>query len=104
VGKELSGALLGEPSQARPRLARAWLLDTATCLAPGPVLLTDIDLLFESAWALDPVALLRSASRSALLIVAWPGAYEQDTLAYAVPEHSAYRTWHRPDVHIIGLT
>ena len=56
VGKELSGALLGEPSQARPRLARAWLLSTATRQAPGPIVLTDIDLLFEPAWALDPLA------------------------------------------------
>ena len=103
VGKELSGALLGEPAQARPRLARAWLLNTTTRLAPGPVLLTDIDLLFEPAWALDPLALLRSASRSARLVVVWPGTREQDTLAYAVPEHSAYRTWHRPDVQIINL-
>ncbi|MCX6028262.1 MAG: BREX-3 system P-loop-containing protein BrxF [Chloroflexi bacterium] len=104
VGKELSGALLGEPAQARPRLARAWLLATVSRLAPGPILLTDIDLLFEPAWALDPVALFRSASHSARLIVAWPGAYEQGTLAYAVPEHSAYRPWHRPDVQILDLS
>ena len=104
VGKVLSGALLGEPAQARPRLARAWLLDPAIRLEPGPVLLIDIDLLFEPAWALDPLAMLRAASRSARLIVAWPGTYELDILAYAVPEHSAYRTWHHPDVQIINLT
>jgi hypothetical protein len=66
--------------------------------------MTDIDLLFEPTWALDPLALLRSASRSARLIVAWPGTYAHDTLAYAVPEHSAYRTWRRPGVHIMNLT
>jgi len=103
VGKELSGLLLNEPPQARARLARSWLLNTATRQAPGPLVLTDVDLLFEPAWALDPLALFRSASRSARLIVAWPGNHAQDVLAYAVPEHSAYRTWHHPGVHIINL-
>jgi hypothetical protein len=104
VGRELSKTLLEEPAQARPRLARAWLLSTATRQAPGLVVLINIDLLFEPAWVLDPLALLRSASRSARLIVAWPGTYAQDTLAYAIPEHSAYRTWYHPDVHIINLS
>lgn len=103
VGRELSSVLLNEPPQAHPRMARTWLHDATTRQAPGPVVLTDIDLLFEPVWVLDPLALFRSASRSARLIVAWPGTYTQDVLAYAVPEHSAYRTWARPNVPISDL-
>lgn len=103
LGKELSGVLLNEPLQARPRLARTWLFDTVGLRAHDHLVLTDIDLLFEPAWALDPLTLFRSASRSVRLIVAWPGTHTQSVLAYAIPEHNAHRTWLRPGVSIIDL-
>ncbi len=103
AGRELSSLLLGEPVQARPRSARAWLLDSVARRAPGPAVLSDIDLLFEPAWALDPLALFRSAARSTRLVVAWPGTHLGGVLAYAAPDHGAYRTWPRPGVGVVTL-
>jgi acyl-CoA reductase-like NAD-dependent aldehyde dehydrogenase len=37
------------------------------------------------------------------LIVMWPGTYRNGVLAYAVPEHSHYRTWNDPQVTITVL-
>jgi hypothetical protein len=65
-------------------------------MAPGPVLCTEVDLLFEPSLKLDPLRLVRDASKRTRLIVAWPGSYVDDVLAYAVPEHHHYRTWHKP--------
>src|SRR6266545_2970158 len=54
VGADLSEALLREPPAAYPRVASAWLEQRTIELGPDPVLLTEIDLLFEPALRLDP--------------------------------------------------
>lgn len=84
-----------ERQRSVPRLLSAAI---RTASPPGPLLVTQIDLLFEPSLGLDPLALLRSASRQRTLMVAWPGSYESGVLAYAVPEHSHYRTWPKPDL------
>ena len=69
-------------------------------ISPGPVLCTNIDLLFEPTLKLDPLRLMRDVSRVTRLVVAWPGSYVDNVLAYAVPDHSHYRTWRKPEVLI----
>ena len=71
---------------------------------PGPVLCTDIDLLFEPALHLDPLALFRDNSRAVTIIVAWPGTFTANVLSYAVPKHAHYRTWRNPDVQVCPLS
>ncbi len=104
VGRELGDALLAEPPQHRSRAARRWISARLGEMAPGPVLCTGIDLLFEPALSLDPLRLFRDAGRTARLVIAWPGTYRDDILAYAVPDHSHYRTWRKPNVSITTLT
>jgi hypothetical protein len=106
IGRELSAALLPEPPARRPGAARRWVEIRLRELAPAgrsPVLCTEIDLLFEPTLRLDPLRLLREASRATLLVVAWPGSYADDVLAYAVPEHGHYHTWRQPGVTIVCL-
>jgi len=106
VGRELGATLLSEPPARRPGAARRWLEARLREVAPAngsPVLCLDIDLLFEPTLRLDPLRLLRDASRATRIVVAWPGSYTDDVLAYAVPEHGHYRTWRRPDVPITCL-
>jgi len=47
IGQELSAALLSEPPKRRSRAARRWMESRLSEMAPGPVLCTEIDLLFE---------------------------------------------------------
>ena len=101
VGRELSAALLPEPPRQRPRRVQPWMMARMVALAPGPVVCTEIDLLFEPALELEPLVLLRRVSRVAKLVVAWPGSYADGALAYAVPEHVHYRTWSRPEVDVV---
>ena len=103
VGRELSAALLPELVRHRSRAARQWVAERCTSLAPGPILLTEIDLLFAPSLQLDPLSLLTSVSRSCRLVVAWPGEYTGETLTYAVPEHRHYRAWRRPQAAIMAL-
>jgi hypothetical protein len=103
VGAELSAALLDKSPGLRPREADRRLVDRVAQAAPGPVVCTEIDLLFAPALDLDPLRLFARASRFAHVVVAWPGSYDGEVLAYAVPEHGHYRMWTRPDVGIVRL-
>lgn len=104
VGQELSANLLAETPRRRPLRANRWMKTRIGDLAPGPALCTEIDLLFEPTLSLNPLRLFKDASRITRLVVTWPGAYEGDVLAYAVPDHSRYRTWRRPEVAIARMT
>lgn len=98
VGYSLSEALLPIAPQQRSRQAARILPQLTKKYALGPLVCTDIDLLFEPSLSLDPFVLLRQISRQIKLIVTWPGTYQDNTLAYAVPEHGHYRTWYAPDL------
>lgn len=101
VGQELGDVLLSELPQHRSRVARQWMPVRLGDVAPGPVLCTEIDLLFDPTLELDPLGLLRDVSRLCQMVVAWPGSYRGDVLAYAVPDHSHYRTWRKPAVDVV---
>jgi len=106
VGAQLSAALLDTAPKRRPQKASHILTDAISELAPGPILCGDVDLLFEPSLQLDPLRLLREASRLTPLVVLWPGQYQAHVLCYAVPEHTHYRTWRSTELCdgcIIGL-
>ncbi len=103
VGRELSPVLLAEIPQRRSRAVRQWMKTQLRNISSGPVLCTNIDLLFDPTLKLDPLRLIRDASRVTRLVVTWPGSYVDDVLAYAVPDHSYYRTWRKPEVFIKAL-
>jgi len=87
----------------RSREAQRWMKTRLGELSPGPVLCTEIDLLFEPTLELDPLRLLCDIGRITRLVVTWPGSYLHDLLAYAVPDHSHYRTWRNPEVYVTLL-
>lgn len=94
----LSQHLLNVAPRRRPLMAPKAFSQIIRENQPGPLVCNEIDLLFEPTLALDPLRLLREASRHATLVVLWPGTYTGDTLAYAVPEHANYQTWVQPDL------
>lgn len=98
IGSLLSQALLPVAPKQRPRQAKRTFADTVQAHVPGPVLCTDIDLLFEPSLYLDPLRLLREASRQARLVVIWPGTFANGVLAYATPSHAHYQTWTQTDL------
>jgi hypothetical protein len=103
VGGQLAAALLSEPPSHRPRLAQHWMEDRLSQMAPGPVLCTEIDLLFHPDLKLDPLMLLRRASRVTRVVATWPGNYVDDVLSYAVPEHAHYRVFRQPEALVLVL-
>ncbi len=103
IGRNLSGALLAEPPRRRGRAVQGYLTERLAAAGPGPLLLADLDLLFEPGLELEPPTLLRRLSRTARLAVAWPGSYAGSVLSYAVPAHAHYRSWRRPELPVVVL-
>lgn len=98
LGAVLSEALRDVVPHQRAQTTHAVLCAALSPVAPGPLLCGEIDLLFEPSLQLDPLRLLREVSRSATIIVLWPGTSLAGTLAYAVPAHHHYRTWRSTDL------
>ncbi len=95
VSRLLADALIEQPPARRSTLAGTALDSALAQLRPGPLICTDLVLLFEPSLALDPLALLRQWSRRLPVVACWPGAYSEEGLAYAVAEHGHYRLWRK---------
>lgn len=102
IGKSLSADMISGQVSG-PSTVQAWLVEQVRGMNPDPVLLHGIDLLFEPSFKLNPLAIFQQASRFTPLIVFWPGAFTNQVLAYAVPEHHHYRTWRNPEASIMNL-
>jgi hypothetical protein len=98
VSEILAQPLYNVAPNQRPRQSARLFTGTLQQYAPGPLLCHDIDLLFHPSLRLDPLRLLHDAGRQSVVVVAWPGTSDSNTLAYAVPEHAHYRTWPRSDL------
>jgi hypothetical protein len=88
------------PSQVERRLRR--ILDK-----PSPLLIDHIELLFEPELELDPLRALKSLSRHATLVVAWPGVVVDGYMTYAVtghPHHRRYTAREWDDVIVVPIS
>src|SRR5687767_15152734 len=102
IGGSLSRALRDVAPRHRVGAVQRWMGQELGRAGPGPVVCTEIDLLFEprldlaGELRLDPLDLLVRTGRQVRLAVAWPGGFDGQRLTYAVPEHAHYRIWTRP--------
>jgi hypothetical protein len=104
INQDLSAYLLTSTEIDRSHLTRQWLVDTLRNMAPGPVICSDIDLLFEPSLHLDPLFIFRQISRQVSLIILWPGEYKDGTLSYAQSDHQHYHFWRNPEgLNIMGV-
>lgn len=68
-----------------------------------PVLLDNIELLFDVSLKLNPLALLKKISRNRPVISSWNGTVEYNRLNYAVPGHPQYSHYDLDDIIVINL-
>jgi len=93
IGKAVSKFLITQEEGDRSQAANRYLVDNLLEKSPGPILCSDIDLLFHPSLNLDPLGLFKQISRNTSLIILWPGSYRDGVLSYAQPEHKHYRFW-----------
>ena len=98
LNHKLSDALQNMPPEKRQLEIPHILTEMIYNHGDGPLLCTDITLLFEPDFQLDPLQLFLTASKTTCLIISWPGSYQNKRLAYAVPDHAHYRVWTTSDL------
>ena len=103
VNKELSKILVSKPNVNFLGDIVSWFYSIIDKHKISPIIIRDIDFLFEPSFKLDPLVIFRQASRNRKLLVFWPGEYINNKLSYATPEHAHYRTWGNPGIEILNV-
>ena len=103
LSKEISELLITEPRSEYAYRIVDWISKQINEPESEPVLLRDIDLLFDPSLRLDPLTLFKQLSKDKALIVLWPGNFSNNNLSYASPEHAHFRNWANPGVEIIQV-
>jgi hypothetical protein len=95
---ELARLLLELSAGQRPLETRRLLEELVEQAGSGPLLVDNLELLFEPSLHTDPLGLFKSLARHRLLVAAWPGRFQAERLNYAIPGHPEYREYHRSDL------
>jgi hypothetical protein len=103
VNLALSQRLLDLTSKERPLRVRRLLAVVIDEQSGDTIALDNIELLFDPALRLEPLACLQGLSRNKTLIVAWGGVYVGNVLTYAEPGHPEYRRYDRPQAAVFLL-
>jgi hypothetical protein len=79
------------------------ILDQIADQSPSPVLLDNLEILFDKTLQQDPLRLLQSISRNRTVLASWSGAINSGRLLYAAIGHSEYRRYDSVDTLIVCM-
>ncbi len=69
----------------------------------SPVVLDNLEILFDKGLKQDPLRLLQGLSRNRSMVVSWNGTSTDGRLLYAEMEHPEYRSYESVDALIVGM-
>lgn len=102
VNLALSGKLLElTPKQRSLRLQG--ILDEIVKPAKSPVVLDNLEILFDKDLQQDPLRLLQGLSRNRVIVASWNGTVNSGRLLYAEASHPEYRSYDSIDVMIVEM-
>lgn len=102
VNLALSGELLElTPKQRALRLPG--ILDQIADQALSPVVLDNLEILFDKDLQQDPLRLLQGISRNRAVVASWNGSMNAGRLSYAEAGHPEYRSYDAVDALIVGM-
>jgi|SRR5579859_3061087 len=102
VNLELSRRLLELTERQRALRLTSLLEDAVGPIGDDPVLLDNLELLFDRNLRQDPLRLLQSLGRRRIVIAAWGGQVVGGYLTYAEPDHADYRRYPASELVVIG--
>lgn len=102
VNLSLSGKLLELTAKQRI-LKLPGILDQIVGQPQSPVVLDNLELLFDKNLKQDPLRLLQSVSRNRTVLASWNGNLKSGRLLYAELGHPEYRIYDPTDVLIVGM-
>jgi len=102
VNLEISQRMLELPKIKRARQADRLFRDWLAATNSEPVVLDNLEVLFDPTLKLDPLRLLKSSSRNHTIVASWNGTLHDGLLTYAEPDHPEHRSYR--DVEILTVT
>ena len=102
VNLEISQRMLELPKLRRARQADRIFRDWVAATGSDPLVLDNLEVLFDSGLQLDPLRLLQASSRNHTLVASWSGTLHDGVLVYAEPDHPEYRVYR--DVAAVTVT
>lgn len=102
VNLALSGELLELTSKQRS-LRLPGILDQIADQAQSPVVLDNLEILFDKDLQQDPLRLLQSISRNRAVVASWNGTMNSGRLLYAETGHPEYRSYDSVDALIVSM-
>lgn len=102
INLELSGKLLELTAKQRP-LRLPGILDQIADQAQLPVVLDNLEILFDKDLKQNPLRLLQTISRNRVVVASWNGIVNSGRLLYAKTGHPEYRSDDSVDALIVGM-
>jgi len=102
INLALSNELLELTSKQRS-LRLPEILDQIADKAGSPVVLDNLEILFDKELNQDPLRLLQGLSRNRTVVASWNGTFAGGRLSYAEPGHPEYRNYDSVDTVIVGM-
>jgi len=96
-------AVLLELTAKQRTLRLPQLLNDIVVNVQAPVLLDNIEILFDTVLKQDPLRLLKGISRDHTILATWNGTMRNGKLLYAEPDHPEYRSYDVDDMLIVGM-
>ena len=93
VNLELSRRMLELTERQRALQLRRVLQEIVNNCGDEPILLDNIEVIFDVGLKQDPLRLLQGLSRTKTVVAAWNGTIVGDSLTYAAPSHPEYRRY-----------
>lgn len=100
---ELSRRMLELPKSKRARQVDRLFKDWIANIPSEPILLDNIEMLFDPALRLDPLRLLQSISRNRTVVATWNGSIHNAMLTYAEPGHPEYILYRDAEAAMVQL-
>lgn len=102
VNLALSNALLELTGKQRS-LRLPGIFDQIAGKAQSPVVLDNLEILFDKDLKQDPMRLLQGISRNRAVVASWNGTMTSGRLFYAETGHPEYRSYDSVDALIVGM-
>lgn len=104
VGLELGRRLAATPNNKRSFSAGELLREIADKeRTEDPLLLDNLELLFEPGLQINPLDLVRRLAHSKRVVAVWPGELRGDRLVYADMSHPEHRDYSRDGVVVLEI-
>lgn len=103
VGSALGSRLLDLTRRQRALETAAHLESLLDEAGTDPVLLDNLELLFDPTLQQDVLRLLQGLSRNRTIVAAWPGEFVDGVLSHAEPGHPEFVRYEDPEAVIVTL-